>query len=626
MSLDVEIQGDVSHLAVLLLPPVRQRQRRFDHVQGYRHHLCLPVFEKSHGGVQEVALLDHVADLRVGAAVVHDVVDRTGGLPAGRGALVADRVQEPRHQARVDDRLDLRLRARRHVGEHQAHLLADAALRVVHEAADAGHQADVQDRLRALVVAAHEHAEGPQGRRLHHGARVLQQVDHAPGHARLDNLPDRIVTEASYVGEPPAHLIQALLVLRALHARCEDGDRGLDGAEGRPGLAPDVVGQGPRRVLHRGRLHRAQHLQRGLQGALAQHDVAELRRVARDVAQGPDGLAPHLNVRRAQQLDEDRHSAVVYDHACLVCTSRTDVCECPAGLELQLGPCRLLQVLNEARHDAGVDGLLDRRVVRRRELLAELAQLLHELLRRLADELRVAGAALLRVREHVMDQLRVGQHPGPNDEFLLEAGLHLLVLVPDGLLELPHAGVARQPHVAHMLSRCRHGDYHRHLGGLAAHRGEREQIPGHVGGRYRPGEDLIHGQVVDGACQGLRAGPEVAGAAAPSCFRRVRGCRRLLLRSRRRRRGGAGAEDGVERLERAGQRLPVDEVLRSEALGIRRLQLQPAAQKVADELHQSMLLQVLDVFLSGLGHAVHLQVLRRLDCGRRALPEEEGQE
>ena len=94
------------------------------------------------------------------------------------------------------------------------------------------------------------------------------------------------------------------------------------------------------------------------------------RRVARDVAERPDGLAAHVGVRRAQQLAEDRHRARVDHGARLLGRARQDVRQRPRRLELERRRAVAREERDEARDNARVDDLLDRPV----SLAAELAE------------------------------------------------------------------------------------------------------------------------------------------------------------------------------------------------------------------------------------------------------------
>jgi hypothetical protein len=108
--------------------------------------------------------------------------------------------------------------------------------------------------------------------------------------------------------------------------------------EARRGLAAAEVGEGPDGVAHHRDLWSTlDQLQDRLERARHQHHVAQLRTVARNVAERPDRLLAHVLGGVAEEADEGGDAVGLDDALGLLRRARRDVGQAPLRLELQLG-------------------------------------------------------------------------------------------------------------------------------------------------------------------------------------------------------------------------------------------------------------------------------------------------
>mmetsp|Transcript_19637 Transcript_19637/g.57016 ORF Transcript_19637/g.57016 Transcript_19637/m.57016 type:complete len:247 (-) Transcript_19637:341-1081(-) len=229
----------------------------------------------------------------------------------------------------------------------------------------------LQDDLRLLVVARDDVAHGPECWCLHQGRAVLQEVDEPLADASMDHRCDALVRAVREVRESPAGISQDLDITRVDELR-ERGQGRRHPLERRRWLPTAEVRECPAGVAHHGHLlRRAQHRHDWVQAAALQHEIAEVRRVARNVPQCPDGLLSHVVIWRSQQLHKNGQCAVLNDHSCLFGGARGDVCEHPGCLELQVWPGHLLKEVYEPRYDPDVDDLLDGGILLDAEQLPE---------------------------------------------------------------------------------------------------------------------------------------------------------------------------------------------------------------------------------------------------------------
>mmetsp|Transcript_57278 Transcript_57278/g.161780 ORF Transcript_57278/g.161780 Transcript_57278/m.161780 type:complete len:360 (+) Transcript_57278:719-1798(+) len=232
--------------------------------------------------------------------------------------------------------------------------------------------AALQHHLRLVVVASDDVAHGAQGGRLHEGRRVHQELHESAADAGLDHGRDALVRPVGEVGEGPAGVGEHLHVVGVDEVR-ERAQRRRHPLEGGRRLTTAEIREGPCGVPHHGRLlGLPEHLHDGVQATALQHEVAEVGRVAGDVPEGPDSLLADVVVGRPEEHHEDRQGAVLHDDARLLGRAGGDVREHPRRLELQVGPVPLFEELDEARHGAGRDHLLDRGVLLDAQELAEL--------------------------------------------------------------------------------------------------------------------------------------------------------------------------------------------------------------------------------------------------------------
>mmetsp|Transcript_10511 Transcript_10511/g.23775 ORF Transcript_10511/g.23775 Transcript_10511/m.23775 type:complete len:359 (+) Transcript_10511:686-1762(+) len=223
--------------------------------------------------------------------------------------------------------------------------------------------ATLKHNLRLLIVTRDDVAHRPQRGCLHQGRGVPKELDEPLADAGLNDGIDPLIRAVRQVRECPARVRQDLHVIGVDQVRERRQGRG-DPLEGRRRLAAAEIGERPAGVARHGDLLRGhQDMHHGVKAAALQHEVAEVRRVSRDVAQCPDSLLPHVVAGRRQQLHKDRQGTLFHDHAGLVGIARSNVGEHPGGLELEIRSGNLLQELHESRHDAGIDDLLDGRVL-----------------------------------------------------------------------------------------------------------------------------------------------------------------------------------------------------------------------------------------------------------------------
>jgi hypothetical protein len=138
------------------------------------------------------------------------------------------------------------------------------------------------------------------------------------------------------------------------------------------GLATAEVAQSPGRVTEHAELAAiAEEVKERLQGTTAEDVVAAMRAVTGNVAEGPDGLFPHIGLRASEKLDEDGDSAGLDNNLCLGGGAGGNVGQSPGSLELNKGMGGS-QELDEAADNTGLDDLLDGRVPLLGQKLSEL--------------------------------------------------------------------------------------------------------------------------------------------------------------------------------------------------------------------------------------------------------------
>mmetsp|Transcript_10742 Transcript_10742/g.27015 ORF Transcript_10742/g.27015 Transcript_10742/m.27015 type:complete len:213 (-) Transcript_10742:455-1093(-) len=188
----------------------------------------------------------------------------------------------------------------------------------------------------------------------------MHQQFHQPlAHLNLDDGLDPVVGAVGEVAQRPEGVREHVLV-RARHQLRENGQGGLHLLKSRLGLAPAVVGKGPGGVPEHGDLGgRVELREQRLHGALVQDQVPALGRVSRNVAEGPDGLLPHILRRGGQEVHKDGHGALLDDDLGVLARPARDVGQRPRRLELELGNVVPLKKLDELSHHVCLDHLRD---------------------------------------------------------------------------------------------------------------------------------------------------------------------------------------------------------------------------------------------------------------------------
>mmetsp|Transcript_115139 Transcript_115139/g.365826 ORF Transcript_115139/g.365826 Transcript_115139/m.365826 type:complete len:583 (+) Transcript_115139:81-1829(+) len=384
--------------AVLVLLLLADLQDVGQGIEAYADHLAVGNREEVAQGL-DAPLLNQVLDvLRVAAS--SGVADDPSCFLLDVKVAGREQVDDPRDQVVVDHLLDLVSVACRDVGDRPAGLLADALLGVDEQVHQGRQHAALQHRLRLMVVSRDDVADGAKSGRLHEGRLVRKKLHEALADTGLQHGSDSIVRAIGEVGQCPAGVCKHLDIARGKQVR-KRLQRRRDPLEGRRGLAAAEVGQRPSGVAHqRNTRGLSDQPHDGVQSAALKHQVAEVRTIACDVPEGPDGLLAHILVRRLQQLHEEGQGALLHDHAGLVRGARGDVRKHPGGLELKVRPAHLLQQQHKAGHDAGLDDLRDGRILLERQQLPEL-------LGRVEDGVGVTGVQGNDHCRHLLDNVGV---------------------------------------------------------------------------------------------------------------------------------------------------------------------------------------------------------------------------
>ena len=310
----------------------------------------------------DAALLDEELDL--------GCIATGGGVADGPGSLLADielsigkELDERWDDVVVDNGLDLVLVAGGDVGDGPACLLANTLLGGGEEGEEAGEGIVVDDELCLEVITRHDVANGTEGRSLDSRRRVEQELDEAAADASLDDGLDLLVGAVRKIRQGPACVGEDLLV-GTEDELCEGGQTGLDHIEVGLGLATAEVGQGPGGIAKHGQFGvLVKLLKEGLHGPGLKDEVTAGRAVTGDVAEGPNGLFPNVVVGRHEKTDEDGDSTDLNDDLGMIGRAGCNVGKGPGGLELKRRAVVPLEELDEAGDDAGINDLLDGRVL-----------------------------------------------------------------------------------------------------------------------------------------------------------------------------------------------------------------------------------------------------------------------
>ncbi|GMT01914.1 hypothetical protein PENTCL1PPCAC_24088 [Pristionchus entomophagus] len=339
-------------------------QQRVEHLQTVGEEVGVGVGEEAGHRLPRL-LRDQLEDLR-GRAALGEVGERPRALELAAVVARLHDLDDHAEQAVVEDCLNLLLGSCDHVRDEPAALLDDGrALRLARHRRQDAQRAQLDHRLRQRVVARRHVAEHSE-RGCHQSVVLAEVLEHVWHDARVARQHDLLVGSVREVGDGPARVLAHIVVL-VLDQDEESLRQHLEHLEGRVRvLVAAHVREGPGERAHergRQRTHLLAQDHQRLHAARLDDKVAELRRVAGDVGDGPRCPQGQRQVRVHHKLDQGCRRTRLHCLKRLLRGARDDVGERPGALVRDLLVLDA-QALDECVDETAVDHLVHLWVLR----------------------------------------------------------------------------------------------------------------------------------------------------------------------------------------------------------------------------------------------------------------------